>query len=62
MRKVYKVLLIVGAAIELDDTCEAKDLSRVRLRVFDPNEPSICATTTQYADIGHNHLGWSEQL
>ena len=34
MRKLYKLLTVTNISIELDDPCEAKDISRVRLKMY----------------------------
>jgi len=40
MRKLYKHMSLEAIAIELDDGCEAKDLSRVNFRVFEDGDAS----------------------
>lgn len=65
MRKLYKVMTFENISIELDDPAEAKEISRVKLTIYEDNdrcnyEIDIAKAhgTKMYADIKENKLAW----
>jgi hypothetical protein len=39
MRKLYKLMIIENITIEPDETCHAKDISRVKMKICEDGDP-----------------------
>ena len=64
--KTYKMMLVDNIAIEIDEGCRAKDVSRVRMKVKEDGEDgnistmaAMAHTTKAYAEINGNELHWT---